>query len=148
MTITSSRYRIEKAKWISPYDDKSQRVRACRVSGLLDLSWYGKDDEEGRPWIDASIAKLIVAFNRAGYITEFCCSGLPEDHENPTCLAGYIMFNNLSPNLFPLPHGLKWDGDLSIRRKDNISSTQLKQAWIELEASVHELLEQTVKDLS
>ena len=150
----SRRYRIEKAKWITPFPDKAQRVRACRISGLETVSWYGDGDKQGRPWIDASIAGLIVSLNRAGFPTIFCCSGLPEDHDHAGC-PPYIMFQCESDYLlqhfvdrFPtLPEAFKWDGDLAIRAKAGTSVETLRVAWVDLELAVNRYLARPVEIL-
>lgn len=100
-------YTISPARWIKPYLGRAL-VRACRVSGLVGGHGNGDwVDDEGRPWVDASIAKLIVSLNSAGYTTSFSCSGLRADHVKPGDLKtryigrGYIVFRDKVPKYPP-----------------------------------------------
>ena len=63
--------------------------------------------------IDASIHSLIMKFNKAGYKTFACCSGLPEDHEGPEKgFTFYISFCELINDKFSnhaRSKGFVWD---------------------------------------
>jgi hypothetical protein len=50
-------------------------------------------------FIDKSLIKIIKTLNKLGYTTEYCCSGLYQDHLNTNFSCGYISFlKNLKPS--------------------------------------------------
>lgn len=125
---------ISRPNWIAPYHGvwKRERVRVCYVYGL-----HGADgsynDEIGRPWIDASIAPLIATLNRAGFLTDFCCSGMARDHTNRNHLTGYISFKDTSIKALigdRLPKVAYWEGQgwIIIRMK-RVSDVEKRAAW-------------------
>ncbi len=125
---------ISKPEWVKSWsDNKCSKSRACWISGLHVDNEY-QADKAGRVWVDASIARLIVLLNQAGFTTMYCCSGLPEDHSRmKDVLAGYISFTETKRRLpFRLPRGLRWDGDC-IRSRIGGSTDVLRAAWMRLE---------------
>jgi len=129
-------YSISDPIWIKREDwDYKYKERVCLVKGLItDRDDY--KDKKGRVYIDASIARLMVKLNDAGCFTEFCCSGLMEDHTRQP-YAGYISFLRHRKKTFPyhLPKGLRWDGGC-IRSKHGMSEVDLRRAWALLEQSL------------
>lgn len=128
-----SPYHIAPAEWYLPYEGAHHRVRGSLVTGLTCPAHYA--DSEGRLRIDATIAGLIVKLNRAGYSTEFSCSGLPEDHEEDMldCFTrmAYIAFQRYEPAL-PIPHHLYWDHDC-IRVRPETTIEEMRAGWVVME---------------
>ncbi len=92
MTLLASR--ISAPQWVTrTFRDQTWRHRISLVAGIspppfAHSEWW----IDGQAVIDASIAPLIARLNRCGYVTEFCCSGAPEDHEGDNESAAYIQF--------------------------------------------------------
>lgn len=127
-----SNHKISHPRWMKSCKDDKSKVRTYRIKGLTsNCRWYL--DHSGRPWIDASIAELIVLLNEIVFYTNFCCSGLPEDHSSMNeVLGGYISFKNVKTRFrFRLPRGLRWDKGC-IRSPVRGSIPQLRKAWIAL----------------
>ncbi len=103
MTLLASR--ISAPQWVTrTFRDSTWRHRISLVAGIspppfAHSEWW----IDGQAVIDASIAPLIATLNEHGFVTEFCCSGLPDDHtEHPHGSAAYIQFSTpLPPELTP-----------------------------------------------
>lgn len=125
---------ISTPQWvIRTHQNHVGRQRISLIAGLEATRPYGRDD--GLVEIDASIAPLIVALNAAGYITAFCCSNLPEDHEGDKLLssiAGYILFaEGCTPPADMAPAGvtISWNGDHWRLDEDREAC---RRQWLEL----------------
>ena len=153
MSASSTLFSAEPAKWITPYPhDPDRKIRSSLINGLYS-TWYS-DDQLGRAWVDAGIAPLIASLNNAGFPTEFCCSALPEDHENMReVYSGYITilvpgkdwpFKLIEP--LYLDHAGKTTVIRSRQYRGRMKADELRTAWKDLENQVEKFLLDSVAD--
>jgi hypothetical protein len=84
---------------IGPVVQLHRRHRVREVTGIT--SCYTGEATARGAYIDASIAHVIDRLNRLGYLTNYSCSGLPEDHGGvDESMFAYISFQKrIDPSL-------------------------------------------------
>jgi hypothetical protein len=133
LSISAPFWQVE--KWTH-----SWRHRVCLIEGLTCIQ--GQTHYNGSTptaiVVDATIAPIVLRLNELGHTTQFSCSGLKEDHDDPRwghfdgTHWAYLAFDQCDPTL--APRGVVVQDTHHVHWTFSRQLTHLRTQWEELAA--------------